>query len=127
MNELRESANRLRDLADQLEGLESRFKIPVQETDIPRAFAKLRAALGNDVHISIRPPHFNSYSGGHLFSVEKWGVYLGTECGTAHGTHEGTTLAEAVNVALAACDQKEGDVEAEIAKVTQAFAEPLPM
>ena len=96
--------------------------------DIPGAFAKLRTALGGDLHIIVRPPEIDSYGFDNALKVKEWEVYLGSEAPNgAHGTHQGNTLAEAVNAALAACEPPvEPDATAAAAAVTQAFAEPLP-
>ena len=121
MSDLRESAKKLRVMADAMDRMEEDLRLPTQEVDIPGSFRKLRAALGNDVHLQIRPPFIDSYSHPHKLEVDPWSVYVGNACPKGHGRHNGVTLADAVNAAIAACSpEKEGDANTEIAAIANA-------
>ena len=120
--DITETCERLRGMAEELEGLKKKLSLPVQHVDIPGAFAKLRAVLGKSAYISIDPPEFNSHGHSDKIVLGEWRVYDGSK------SHEGATLAEAVNKALAANAPKpQADPVEAMNLVTEALAEPIPM
>lgn len=122
MSEIHETAERLRELANEIDDVAKKISMPTQQVDIKGAFAKLRAALGKGVYLSIDPPAFNYHGHTDRITVDKWRVYDG------HKSHEGSTLSEAVSNALTAnAPNKEEDAEAAIEAVTESLAEPLPI
>lgn len=119
----------LREAADQLEAIRKRLALPVQDVDIPGAFAKLASVIGKDAHIciSVEFDNLNVRYGSNGKLKVAWSIYDGSGKAKSH-RHEAATLADVVNLCLAAHQPpKEGDAAREIEIVTDSLAEPLPI
>jgi hypothetical protein len=125
--ELKEASKELRSMADRLASLETQIAMPVQQVDIPGAFAKLRSVFGTETHLSITAD-FDSHRHYSWVKVE-WKIYRGTIPGTSSGaTFVGPTLSDAVNAVLESTKEpKVSDPSEEIDQVTKSLAEPLPL
>lgn len=128
---LYEFADSLRKTADKIEKMTNDLQVPTQgRFSIPEAFAKLRLVCGEEVYISIRTPELDSHRASDKIKVGKWSVYLGA---TSSVFHEGATLGEAVEKAIAAYhlaknpEIANADAEETIREVTEAFSEPAPL
>ena len=122
---MKETASKLRKMADQLDGIQEGLALPVEHVNIQEAVSKLRAVLGLDTHFAIRVD-FDFLRLGK--PKVRWEVYVGTNnVGIKNANYDGWTLTEAVNKALGELNQKQVDPPAELAVVEEALAEPLPL
>ena len=101
---LKEMAAKLRETADDLDGMQKQLAIPAMMCSLSEAFAKLTAALGDDVYIAIDPPTLHRHRG-EKPHADEWSVYDGTK------HFKGMTLGLAVSACLAAHGQADNDVE----------------
>lgn len=129
---MRELSDLLRKKADEIDAAASKLSMPITErVNIPEAFGRMRIVFGPDVHISIRPPDFDSYSFAQALTAGKWTVYIGADAGTAHGRHEGINLNEAVNAAIAAWNEakhpRHADATEAAREVAEELGDPLPL
>lgn len=121
--DLREAAEKLRELADTFESAAAAIARPdFGGTDIYDAGRRLRAALGEDVYFAIIPPCVNFHAS--AVNIDKWCVYVEPkDANSKTGTsYKGGLLRDAVNAALAAHQETETTVTE-----LQEALEPLPL
>ncbi len=130
---LYELAKSLRNKADDIETCLTTVRVDTIGPDsIKESLVKLRLIVGDDLHIQIKAPEVDSYTGNRV-KCGTWGIYLGSQAKEAHGTHEGVTLEKAVETALdaykKAMNPDAATVEAEeaVQAVSEAFSEPAPL
>ena len=97
MSVIHEAADRVRQLAKELEALAPQVSLPAQQYSIAEAMSKLRAVLGPKAYFSIQPGAFWVDSDNSV-SQDEWTIYGPTSA----KLHRGPTLAAAVNAFLAA-------------------------
>lgn len=122
MSELSKTVEFLRSVANELDDIYRHATMPVQDVDIPGAFVKLRAVIGKDAYVTIKP-EFGQFQSCDVIEVS-WSIYDGS----LKRSFEANTLADAVNECLAAHEPaKAGDAEKDMVEVRNALAEPLPL
>ncbi len=122
MTSLNETAERLREMAEEIDGM-MKVKMPDNESvDIRGAFMMLKMALGKATYLSIDPPAFNWHGHADKITCENWKVYDGKR------SHEGKSLLEAVNKAIEANGpNKEIDADDTIVMIETALAGQPPV